>query len=697
MSDAAFADVPATPAGHFGLYFHAAVYRLLNHIRRLADADGPDLATMLGRHPFLARYGDTVRPYLPAGLSWEGALGWWEREITAWESTIDRHLPLLALARDGGIGFRERVAMFVLGLGEEDARFGSLFADLQEPPGRRRPCLELLGRLMGDPAGADGAGLYRALAGAGLAEVVDREVARAEWELRVPALVWEAVRDGAAGPAAGYVRRDAADLPVLDELILPDPLRARLAQIPGLLATGLAAGLVVRGTPGSERREVVGAVARALGRGVLEVAAGGSAGERVWPLLGPLCTLTAAMPVIVCDPLPGETITLPALTGYRGPLGVVIGPAGGVTGAVGSDAVSLTLPSPAPTERLRHWRRAFGPHAVEHLEGISDRFRLPPVYLRQAAAGAVVRARLDGRHAVGAADVADACRAMNRELLDTLATRLEVETTWDRLVVSPATATRLWELGRRCRYRETLATEAGTGVRALFSGASGTGKTLAARILAGAELGMDLYRVDLAAVVSRYIGETEKNLHRVLSAAEELDVVLLLDEGEGLLGHRTEVRSANDRWANLETDFLLQRLETYQGIVVVTTNAPDHVDPAFQRRMDVVVHFVPPQATERWRLLQLHLPKRHAIAREELERIATRCAMTGAQIRNAALHAVLLALDDGSAMLARHHLEAAIHSEYRKAGAMSPLSEAGRPEAAPGRIDAFVRGLAETT
>ncbi len=141
---------------------------------------------------------------------------------------------------------------------------------------------------------------------------------------------------------------------------------------------------------------------------------------------------------------------------------------------------------------------------------------------------------------------------------------------------------------RRLARRRRTAAGPGSGVRALFTGASGTGKTLAATVL-GSRLGLDVYRLDLAAVVNKYIGETEKNLHRVLTTAEELDVVLLIDEGDSLLGRRTEVRNANDRYANLETNYLLQRLEHYRGIVVVTTNAADHIDPAFQRRMDVVV------------------------------------------------------------------------------------------------------------
>ncbi|HWW75842.1 MAG TPA: ATP-binding protein, partial [Pyrinomonadaceae bacterium] len=152
----------------------------------------------------------------------------------------------------------------------------------------------------------------------------------------------------------------------------------------------------------------------------------------------------------------------------------------------------------------------------------------------------------------------------------------------------------LANLESRCRHRERLHANVGEslgaqlncGVRALFSGPSGTGKTLAARLLAST-LGMDLYRLDLSSVVNKYIGETEKSLNQIFARAEELDVILLLDEGDALLTQRTNVNSSNDRYANLETNFLLQRLETFEGIIVVTTNASERIDSAFQRRMDV--------------------------------------------------------------------------------------------------------------
>jgi SpoVK/Ycf46/Vps4 family AAA+-type ATPase len=199
-------------------------------------------------------------------------------------------------------------------------------------------------------------------------------------------------------------------------------------------------------------------------------------------------------------------------------------------------------------------------------------------------------------------------------------------------------------------------------------------RPLAARLLA-AVLEKDLYRVDLSSIVNKYIGETEKNLERVLSRAEELDVILLFDEGDALLTQRTGVSNANDRYANLETNYLLQRLESFDGILVVTTNAGDRIDAAFERRMDVVVEFQPAQAAERWALWQLHLPASHTIAPDFLDELASRCVLSGGQIRNAVQHAVLQAMPRGRGLDAAL-LEAAVRREYRKAGAVCPLRSA---------------------
>jgi SpoVK/Ycf46/Vps4 family AAA+-type ATPase len=219
--------------------------------------------------------------------------------------------------------------------------------------------------------------------------------------------------------------------------------------------------------------------------------------------------------------------------------------------------------------------------------------------------------------------------------------------------------------------KEALSANMNFGVRALFKGPSGTGKSFAARLLAS-KLKMDLYRIDLATVVNKYIGETEKNLDHIFCRAEELDLMLLLDEGDALLTHRTGVQTANDRYANLETNYLLQRIESFTGILIVTTNAGERIDSAFQRRMDVVIDFRPPDVLERWDIWQTHLPTNHLVDKILLQEIAGRCEITGGQIRNAVLHASLLALNDGG-LITSPYLIAAVQREYRKAGAACPL------------------------
>lgn len=525
-------------------------------------------------------------------------------------------------------------------------------------------------------------------------------------------MLWDVIRGASLAQATLEIDKNASGLhyhpaesfPLVKELIVPEAFLTRLAQVPALIKGGKAQAIILRGTLGSDRLQIMGAVARALGQNVLTVdgsiclgqatgtdrqqAARSASAEAIWKQIGPFCAMTRSLPVVTIDMGPGETTELPPLVGYKGPVGILMGQEGGLKGLAVEKAVTLTLPHLKMSHRMAYWQDALANHPVEKLTQISQRFHLPGAYIRQAASMAIAHAALEAREVIKMEDVRQATRALNRQMLDILATRLQVEAndalpaegSWNRLVVSEVTVSKLHELERRCRYREKLldhlapafGSGRNRGVRALFSGASGTGKTLAAKILS-AQLGMDLYRVDLAAVVNKYIGETEKNLHQVLSRAEELDVILLLDEGDALLGSRTSVKSANDRYANLETDYLLQRLEQYQGIVVVTTNASENIDSAFQRRMDVMVHFIRPQAQERLQIWPLHLPADHLVDDTYLEEVAMRCPITGGQIRNAALHATLLALDEGTP-LNGWHLEQAIQSEYRKAGTICPLT-----------------------
>lgn len=704
----AWASLVPSSQTHFRLHFFGAVLRVIVHLRRLSDQKGLERA--FGRFPFLTSYLEVLRPYLPEGLDWEASIRWWSAHLIQWDVyAADRSpqpLPLFELAQQGFSSHALHLLVLV-GLVEEDARFGGLFADLQAPLAQRRPCLELLRQLLALP---DDAGevweIARSLLEAGLIEPQQKEVPRAEWVFRVPALLWDPIRGRRElQPTPGLRFEPPERLAELSSLIVPDALRSRLERLPRLLQ-GEVGGteadedarvevFILRGPLGSHREQVLGAVARELGRGALLIKPSGRSSEAQTALqtplqttLGPLCILLKALPILVLELSPGETAELPAFTGYTGPLGVMMGPEGGLVGPRLQRALTLELPHSGLEDRKRAWMEVLDGTPVEDLDAIAGRFLLPLSHLRQVAQQAKSLASLERSPMVTLHHVQEASEALNRQQLDSLAHRLEPEGGWERLVVSAPVLEKLKELEYRCRNREQVklgegfGTSGPRGVRALLTGPSGTGKTLAAQVLA-ARLEKSIYRVDLASVVNKYIGETEKNLHQVLARAEALDVILLIDEGDALLGNRTQVRSANDRYANLETNYLLQRIEHYQGIVLVTTNAADHIDSAFQRRMDVVVCFLHPQPEQRKRIWKLHLPETHAVTDGLLESVSSRCALTGGQIRNATMHAALLAAGAGG-VIRDSDLEAALYSEYRKAGAVCPLHPVSRGQGKAG-------------
>jgi SpoVK/Ycf46/Vps4 family AAA+-type ATPase len=203
----------------------------------------------------------------------------------------------------------------------------------------------------------------------------------------------------------------------------------------------------------------------------------------------------------------------------------------------------------------------------------------------------------------------------------------------------------------------------GLGIAALFAGASGTGKTMAAEVLAG-ELRLDLYRIDLSSVVSKYIGETEKNLRRVFDAAEGTGAVLVFDEADALFGKRTDVKDSHDRYANIEVSYLLQRVEQYRGLAILTTNLRNAIDTAFLRRLRFVVQFPFPDQDQRLEIWQRVFPADTPLDGVDPERLA-RLNIAGGNIRNIALNAAFLAADEGEAVSMGHLLQAA-RSEYMK-------------------------------
>jgi hypothetical protein len=670
------ADVEVTPSSHVDLCLHVAAFLLIDHVRML-DPEG-DLGSVIDRFPFVTQYLDGVVTFLPPGLTWNEAHAFWADAIEDWERDHRAALPMCRLRAALGLGRGPVTAMFLAALAEEDSRFGHIWAHLNGGVAHR-PTFETVAAILGRLAGAaDSRHELLQAVELGLLTVRDDAGPRSEWIVSTAREVWDVARGG--WPSS--IRHEpVASLPALDELVLDPTTAARCRRTAD--RWGELDLVVVRGSAGSDRLAVVGAIARAANCGVVRTdVADGPA----WQRIGAMAAALGAVPVVEVELAPGEIAAVPRPAALAGPIAVVAGSTGGVDRRGHERAVTIEVPLLDQGQRVRRWRRAFAGAAVDDIEEIARTFRLQGSHIGRVARSAAAVAAVDGASTVRQEHVRTAADELHRQLLDSLAAKLEVAGGWDDVVVGDFTALKLAELEARCRHRDSLAVSLGTaygvgtgvGVRALFSGGSGTGKTLAARVL-GSRLSLDVYRVDLAAVVNKYVGETEKNLHRILTMAEDLDVVLLIDEGDSLLGRRTEVRTANDRFANLETNYLLQRLEHYRGIVVVTTNAADHIDPAFLRRMDVVVSFLPPTPRERAEIWRLHLPAGHQVPESLLVELSHRCAMNGGQIRNAVLHAVLISLGQQRPVNAAD-LEQAVASEYQKAGAASPYNPNGRRE-----------------
>jgi SpoVK/Ycf46/Vps4 family AAA+-type ATPase len=207
----------------------------------------------------------------------------------------------------------------------------------------------------------------------------------------------------------------------------------------------------------------------------------------------------------------------------------------------------------------------------------------------------------------------------------------------------------------------------GKGVTALFAGPSGVGKTMAAEVVAG-ELQLDLYKIDLAGVVSKYIGETEKNLDRLFTAAESANAILLFDEADALFGKRSEVRDSHDRYANIEISYLLQKMETYEGVAILATNLRQNLDEAFARRLAFHVHFPFPDVADRHRIWQIVWPPETPLDGDlDWDFHATRFKLSGGNIRNAALAAAFVAAAEGVSVSKRHVIQGVVR-EYQKLG-----------------------------
>ncbi|HWE04976.1 MAG TPA: ATP-binding protein [Tepidisphaeraceae bacterium] len=675
------ADMPQTAASHFALWFYDAV---LDVVAQAVRTDG-SYAKAIERFPFLDGYCLEIAAAASIRPESHGAVLQWRQATAEWESSVAGHLPLRAVRVAAGLEPSAVRMLMCIGMAEEDVRFGHVFAYFQGTPGQHRPTAGLMTSWPTSTDAGQARTDLRKLLDGGLVLAINPEAPRAEWTLQTPWALWDALRGDVVQkplPWASYVAPETVN--PLARLLVPERLRSTLAAAPALLMEKQAATVIIRGPLHNGRRTALAAIAREIGRGVLEVQGLGRPEEQRAKLIGPLATALHAMPIFACASGPGEVTDLPHLPAYDGPVGVAMGLQGGLSGPWAERAIAIESPMPERQTRRRLWRQALH-GATQYADELAHHFRMTSGNIMRSAVLAKGQALLEGRNDVTPCDVRLGTRALHGQVLDTLAVRLETTGDWSHLAVADETDHELKGLESRCRNRErlhdavgaALSSQVNAGVRALFSGPSGTGKTMAARILSSV-LEKDLYRLDLSAVVNKYIGETEKQLGQVFSAVEELDVILLIDEGDALLTQRTAVTSSNDRYANLETNYLLQRLEAFGGIVVITTNAGDRIDSAFRRRIDVTVEFRAPSATERWEVWNSHLSADHKVDADYLGEVSQRCTLTGGQIRNAALHASLLAMENGRIITAQH-LESAVQREYRKAGAVCPLRATRAP------------------
>ncbi|EFH84855.1 ATP-binding protein [Ktedonobacter racemifer] len=346
--------------------------------------------------------------------------------------------------------------------------------------------------------------------------------------------------------------------------------------------------------------------------------------------------------------------------------------------------ISFDVCRPTLQEQRATWQQALGEaagHLNGRLDGLVSQFSLSTSTILSTSIEVLgyVKSVEDAAAIDEMSSVLwDTCRLQARPQLEGLAQRIDPVATWEDLVLPDAQRSILREIAAHVRQRNKVyeawgfarKSSRGLGISALFAGMSGTGKTLAAEVLAH-ELRLDLYHIDLSSIVSKYIGETEKNLRRVFDAAEEGGAILLFDEADALFGKRSEVKDSHDRYANIEVSYLLQRMEAYRGLAILTTNMKNALDAAFLRRIRFIVQFPFPDAVQRAEIWRRIFPPATPTERLDVGKLA-RLNVTGGNIRNIALSAAFLAANAGEPVRMKHLVQAA-RGEYAKLE--KPLTE----------------------
>lgn len=599
------------------------------------------------------------------------------RELAGRGASITAGDRLVVAADRLGLDAVARAALAVVCAPELDPRYARLFAYLQDDVTRKLPSPRLVGRLLADDdagvaAVLDAFGEHAPLRASGAVSLVapppEQPIPLAERGLVVaePLAAFLLGAPIAEARAAGLRR-----VPVPEH----DPGREEaVAQLRTLLAAEASIPVVVAGADAE-------AVIAYAGRRPLLVA-----GEAILtdPVLLREATLLCALEgrrlvLDGIDDLPPErrAAVERTLRDRRAPTVLVARHPGAFVALGDLTLLAVSVPSPSLAERAVAWAHHAGVTEADAAD-VAAKFRLSVAQVDEGAAVARLAARTRGAGTPTHDDLDFGARQASSSRLGELATRLEPVHTWASIVLPERERGHLQSIAAHLRHRDRVLQDwgygetitRGHGLKALFAGESGTGKTMAAQVIAH-DLGLELYRVDLATVVSKYIGETEKNLDRIFSAAEGSNAILFFDEADALFGKRSEVSDAHDRYANIETSYLLQRMEGYEGCVVLATNFQRNIDDAFLRRLDHVIGFPFPDEDDRRRIWALLLPERAPLAGDvDLDFLAERFKLAGGAIRNCALGAAYLAAEEGDEIGMRH-LVRAVALEYTKLGRLT--------------------------
>jgi SpoVK/Ycf46/Vps4 family AAA+-type ATPase len=350
----------------------------------------------------------------------------------------------------------------------------------------------------------------------------------------------------------------------------------------------------------------------------------------------------------------------------------------------------VEFPIPDYDQRLALWNHVLGDHTHLFPDGtigeIANKFGLNGSQIRDAAATARNLAcwRDPENGKLSWDDLNTACRLQSNRILGTLAKKITPLFKWTDLILPSDQLKQLQEICNHLKYRYVVYRQwgfeqklsLGKGITVLFSGVPGTGKTMAAEILAR-EMGLDLYKIDLSSVVSKYIGETEKNLSRIFTEAETSNAILFFDEADALFGKRSEVKDAHDRYANIEIGYLLQKMEEYEGLTILATNLRQNMDEAFVRRMRFIVNFPFPDELHRYKIWNVHFPEKARCGTIDFEFLARQFKLAGGNIRNVVINAAFLAASNDIA-ISMEHLIHATKREFQKVGKACVKSDFGK-------------------